>query len=156
MHQADRQPSLLTEIQFGFGVDTLYLRLDSDGPIRELFARGLEFSLNFLNPDGVRVSVRAGASAGTTAEVAAVVWERRAGTAEWSRRPGAGVVAAAGTILELGVPLTVLGALDGGQAVSFFVTVVDARGSERARYPSHRPIETSVPDGRFEAINWTA
>jgi hypothetical protein len=40
--------------------------------------------------------------------------------------------------------------------VSFFITVFDANGTEVERHPTHRPIETTVPDASFASRNWTA
>jgi hypothetical protein len=60
---------------------------------------------------------------------------------------------AAGSVLEVAVPLSDLGVRDGD--VSFFVAVYEG-DAEVERHPAHRPIETAIPDARFEARNWTA
>jgi hypothetical protein len=62
---------------------------------------------------------------------------------------------AAGTVLEIAVPLRELGA-GSGDPVAFFIAVSGAEGTERERHPAHRPIELTVPDAQFEARNWTA
>jgi alpha-amylase/alpha-mannosidase (GH57 family) len=152
MHRAEPSASLLTAIYFGFGRDTLCVRLDGSRPLRDLLAEGLEFSLKFLDPDGVRVTVLRS----TSGEPAVTIWEKHPEPLEWVPRGAEGARAAAGTILELMVPLQALGGLAGGRRLSFFVAVDDGRRTEVERHPSHRPLEAQVPDARFEAMNWTA
>jgi len=65
------------------------------------------------------------------------------------------LLAAAGTILELSVPLSDLRAAT-GDVVAFFVVVHGPDGSEIETHPTHHPIEAPVPDERFEARHWTA
>lgn len=154
MHQTERPRSLLSEIQFGFDREHLFVRLDGSRPVRELLDSGLQFSLRFLNPDGLRVTVGRGNRA--TGPLVVSLWTRAAGATEWSPGDVDGIRAAAGTILELSIPLTAVGAALEGGRVAFFVAVQDAAGVEQERHPSHRPIETTTPDRRFEAINWTA
>jgi len=62
---------------------------------------------------------------------------------------------AAGTVIELGIDLAVIG-VGSAAPLSFFVTVCDASGTETERHPAHRPIETTVPDASFASRNWTA
>jgi len=153
MHQVTRTTPLLTGIHFGFDRDRLYVRLDTTRPARDLVAEGFELSLKFLDPAGVRVSVRRGPD--RAAEAA--VWARPAGQADWVQQASSGLLVACGTILELGVPLGLL-AESGipGHALEFFVAVYSAEAAELERHPGHRPIEVTVPDQRFEALNWTA
>jgi hypothetical protein len=66
-----------------------------------------------------------------------------------------GVRVAGRDVLEVAVPLATLGT-HAGAGVSFFVAVADPGGQEIERHPAHRPIDTIVPDARFEAIHWTA
>ncbi len=151
MHQAERQAYLLTDLQFGFGPETLYVRLDGARPIRDLLENGHRFALKFLRPDGLSVAIQK-----TTAArgLVATLMERGA-DGSWSTRPSS-VKAAAGTVLEVAVPLASIGMRPGGGPLSFFIAVQDARGAELERHPTHHPIEVQVPDHRFEAINWTA
>lgn len=153
MHQTERPRTLLSEIQFGFDRDQLFVRLDGTRPVRELLDSGLQFSLRFLNPDGLRVTVARGSTPGS---IVVALWTREAGATDWTPGDVDGIRAGAGTILELGIPLTAIGASAEGRRLAFFVAVQDAAGVEQERHPSHRPIETSTPDRRFEAINWTA
>jgi hypothetical protein len=62
---------------------------------------------------------------------------------------------AAGTILELAIPLADLG-VTAGDAVVFFVAVYDGAGNELERHPPNRPIDVEVPDAAFGARQWTA
>jgi hypothetical protein len=152
MHQAERSVAVLSEIRFGFNRESLFVRLDGTRPVGELLGDGLAFSLVFLDPDRLRIILRAGVER----QPSILVLERTDQQSDWAPRPVGGVRAVAGAILEVQVPLDVVGSREGGRSVSFFVAVQDARGVELERHPSHRPIETTVPDDRFEALNWTA
>lgn len=155
MHQVDRPRLTLTEIQFGFDREHLYVRLDGVRPARETLDAGTQFAIRFLNPDGVHLSVHR-ASDGRPGPPGVTLWLRATGDSEWTRHPVEGIRSAAGTILEIAVPLTALGAHAEGRRLSFVVAVMGADGREIERHPSHRPIETATPDRRFEASNWTA
>jgi hypothetical protein len=128
MHQTTRPASVLTGIRFGFDRERFYVRLDGHIRLAELVAQGYEFSLNFLRPEGLRVSVRPN------------------GTADL-------VASAAGSILELAIPLARLEPVAG---LSFFVTVQNAEGLELERHPSGHPLEVRGLDERFVSRNWTA
>jgi hypothetical protein len=62
---------------------------------------------------------------------------------------------AAGTVLELALPLADLG-LTPGVALAFFLAVYAGGDSEIERHPAHRPIELVTPDAEFEARHWRA
>jgi alpha-amylase/alpha-mannosidase (GH57 family) len=148
MHQTDRQAALVTLVQYGFGNERLYLRLDGRRPMRELLESGYEASLKFLIPEGVRFSVRS-----DHGRVTGTFWDHREEMPRWVERgPGSSAVSA-GTLLEVALPLKDLGGLE---TVSFFVAIYNASDKEVERHPAHRPIEVTLPDARFEAMNWTA
>jgi alpha-amylase/alpha-mannosidase (GH57 family) len=149
MHQSDRQPALLTFIRFGFDDERLYIRVDGTREMRDLLESGYEASFKFLAPEGVRFSVRCLPGQPATGQF----WDHREKLPRWSNRgPGSSRVSA-GTVLEVAIPLLDLGGL---KTVSFFVSLYDAANKEIERQPAHRPIEATVPDERFEALNWTA
>jgi hypothetical protein len=151
MHQADHRVSLLTLVRFGFDRERLFVRLDATTPIIELLATGYELSLKFLKPDGMRFSVKE-----TMGRVRGTYWDLRSNPARWLERgPGAATVAA-GTVLELAVPLADLGADRDLTELSFVVAVYDADSTEVERHPAHRPIEVATPDDAYEARHWTA
>jgi hypothetical protein len=79
----------------------------------------------------------------------------RNGAAGWVERGAGGATVAAGTILEMAVPLADLG-LTAGDTLTFFVALYDATGTELERHPEHRPIELTTPDAMFEGRNWHA
>lgn len=155
MHQIDRPRTVLTEIQFAFNREDLCLRLDGVRPVRESLDAGMQFAVRFLLPDGLHIAV-ARPSAGAPSTLAMTRWSRASGASEWTQQAADGVRSAAGTILELAIPLALLGATAEGRRLSFVVAVVDGAGREIERHPSHRPIDTATPDRRFEASNWTA
>ena len=152
MHQAERSAPIVTLLQFGFDRERLYVRLDADRPLVDLLGDGFEFSLKFLNPRGVRYSVRQDAG-----RLAGRFWDWQAIEPHWvARGPGRAAVAA-GMILELALPLSdLLGPEDPARRALAFFLAVYQDNLELERHPAHRPIETSIPDERFEARHWTA
>jgi alpha-amylase/alpha-mannosidase (GH57 family) len=148
MHQSDRKPPVVTLVRFGFDRDRFYVRLDGGRRLVDLLAEGFEFSLKFLQPDGVRFSVRQ-----VGGRLTGLFWDRRSEPPHWVERGRGGAVAAAGTVLELGVPLADLG-LAPGDRLSFFVAVYDGSSTELERHPAHRPIDAQVPDQLFVARHW--
>jgi alpha-amylase/alpha-mannosidase (GH57 family) len=155
MHQAERASSVLRLVQFGFDRERLFVRLDAARPLIDLLAEGFEFSLKFLRPVGVRLSVRQ-----QLGRLTARFWERHADQPQWVERGPGGAVVAAGSILELAIPLVDLwpadrqASADGAGRVAFFVAVYEG-DAEVERHPGNRPIELERPDDRFEARNWT-
>jgi alpha-amylase/alpha-mannosidase (GH57 family) len=147
MHQTDRAPAQLTLVQFGFDESHLYVRLDARQPLTDLLTSGYQLSLEFLEPEGIRFSVRQslGRATGT-------FWRRADG--QWVERDPGGAAIAAGRVLELALPLRDLGR-GAGDRISFFVTASDGTQGEIERHPAHRPITSEVPDRRFAVRNWT-
>jgi alpha-amylase/alpha-mannosidase (GH57 family) len=148
MHQIERRRSLLTLVRFGFGDGRLYVRLDALRPMIDLLAEGYECSLKFLTPAGVRFSVRQ-----TLGRLTGTFWDRQTTEPLWTERGPGGAALAAGTVLELAVPLADLGT---PASVAFLVAVYDQASTEVERHPLNRPIELAVPDASFEARHWTA
>ena len=148
MHQADRQAALVTLVRYGFDTERLYVRLDGTRPLREILESGYEASFKFLTPGGVRFSVRSrdGTLTGT-------FWDYREELPRWVARGAGASAVSAGTVLEVSLPLRDIGILS---TVCFFVAIYNAADKEVERHPAHRPIEAIAPDGRFEALNWTA
>jgi hypothetical protein len=147
MHQVDRQ-SAVTQVRFGFGQESLFLRIDPVKRAVEMLSDGSSVVVNFLRPSGVRVVC----AASSLRSGQAPLWSRDG--SEW-RRASATCRVAVGSIIELEVPLQLIG----GTAqtdVSFYITIHDPSDNEIERHPSGRPIELTVPDERFEARNWSA
>jgi alpha-amylase/alpha-mannosidase (GH57 family) len=149
MHQVDRAAPLVRRIRYGCGQHRLYVRLDGDQPLGDYLAAGYEFSLKFLVPDAIRLSVRIEDSRLTT-----TIWDRRPDPPHWFQRNALSTAAAAAeTIIEIALPFAEIGA---GASVSFFVAVYDRLSAEIERHPARRPIDVARSDDRFEALNWTA
>jgi hypothetical protein len=149
----------LTLIAFGFDERRFYLRVDGARPLKDLLSDGYSVSVTFLKPEGRRVLVRH--ADGDAGRVSPTLWVRNALTGAWadhSRLSAGGLEAAAGTVLELAVPLADLWRPQGvaGDAVALFVAMTDRDGAELERHPPFRPIEAAVPDAWFEARNWSA
>jgi hypothetical protein len=156
MHQADRHVALVTQIHFGFDRERFYLRVDGTQRVVDLLASGREISLKFVRPTGIRFSVRQ-----ALGRLTGALWDRRLvnhdhGSGEaWVERGPGGAAVAAGSILEVALPLDDL-ALEAGRPVAFFLAVYDQSGAEIERHPAQRLIEVLVPDEMFEARNWRA
>jgi hypothetical protein len=150
MHRTERKPGILTQVQFGFDRERLYVRLDAGRPVSDLLADGYQFAVTFLQPEGVRFAIRQllGRPAGN-------FLDRRATDQTWVERGTGGARVAAGTVIEAALPLSDLG-VRAGAPLSFTVTVYDPGHNEVERQPDSRPVELTVPDELFEARNWTA
>jgi hypothetical protein len=149
MHRADHRPPAIALVLFGFDRERLFIRLDGAQPMTDLLTGGLEVSVKFFTPEGVRFSVRR-----TAGQIAGSFWDRRSGERAWVDRGSGGAALAAGTVLELALPLADL-QVSSGQPVSFIVAVYDG-DVEVERHPANRPIELEAPDERFEAHQWRA
>jgi alpha-amylase/alpha-mannosidase (GH57 family) len=160
MHQTDRRAALVTLVYFGFDRQRLFVRVDATQSIVDLLGGGREISLKFVTPSGVRFTVRQ-----TLGRLAGTFWDRRmvagrhstlANGKPWIERGPGGAAVAAGTVLEIALPLADLGITD-GQPLAFFVAIYDSEtGGEVERHPEHRPIELVAPDAMFEARYWRA
>jgi alpha-amylase/alpha-mannosidase (GH57 family) len=154
MHQIDRREHLVTLVHFGFDADHLYVRVDATRRMIDLLAEGYEVSLKFMQPDGVRFSVRE-----ALGRLTGCFWDRHdaanGSPAHWTPRGPGRAAVAAGSLLELGLPLSDLG-VSAGEVSSFFVAIYDASNVELERHPAHRVIEAQAPDAQFEARNWNA
>jgi alpha-amylase/alpha-mannosidase (GH57 family) len=148
MHQTERKPFLLTRVRFGFDQERLFVCLEGTGRLLDLLAEGYGFSLKFLRPEGIRFSVRQ-----IVGRLGGSFWDRRIEESDWNERGPGGAVIAAGTLLELSLPLKDLGS--NVSSVAFFVAVNDEARGEIERHPAHRPIDAAVPDRGFAAKNWT-
>jgi alpha-amylase/alpha-mannosidase (GH57 family) len=152
MHQVAEGDLALSALEFGFNLEDLFVRVDRHGPMQALLGRGLEVRIKFVQPLGlqVRVGLHTG---GVTAQL-----ESRAmpgsGGPDWLVRPGSGVRAAIGSVLEVRIPFADLG-VSLHAPVAFLVAII--RGQEELEHhPRHRPIEITVPGGEFPARAWTA
>ena len=149
MHQVAAEPtSGVAAVEFGFDLSHLYVRVDGTRPVHELLAGGLELTLKFLKPAGVRVAVRM-AEGGAAARLLT-----RDATGAWNPREEPSIACAVGRVAEIRIPFTTL-VLKTHDPIAFFVALT--RGAaEIEHHPRHRPIELEVPDREFAALNWTA
>jgi alpha-amylase/alpha-mannosidase (GH57 family) len=148
MHQVAER-SGLTLIEFGFSLDSLFVRVDGSKPMRDLLAQGFEVSVNFLKPGGIRVLMRQ-----VDGSARATVLQR--GDQGDHLMPVAclGLQLAVGRVLELRVPFDCIGV--GTAAPVAFIVALLKDGQEIEHHPHHRGIEFQVPDARFASANWTA
>ncbi len=151
MHQSSGRAAGVTAVRFGFDLTHLYVRVDAEEPMVDLLGRGREVSLKFLTPGGLRYSVRQ-----EDGRLSGRWWERQVAgaTARWVPQGPGGAALAAGSVLEVSLPLDDL-AMAGADVVAFVVCVYDG-DVEVERHPEHRPLTARVPDEAFAAEHWRA
>ena len=135
-------------IEFGFDLESLFVRVDTSPWVRDLLASGLTVTLRFHSPSGLRLRVQQ-----PSPERVEGLLEAQDG-AGWVARDCAGVVAAAASVLEVSIPFRCLG-LTTHDAVALRVAL-SRNGIELEHHPRHRPIEFRIPDAEFGSLNWTA
>jgi alpha-amylase/alpha-mannosidase (GH57 family) len=147
MHQvSDREPGL-SLIEFGFDLENLYLRIDGPRSMQAVLTGGLDLSINFLKPAGLRVSVRVDGS------VAEARLSERDASGQWMGRETPGVAIAVRQVAELRLPFGALNVK--ARTPVAFIVALNRGSAEVEHYPRHRPIELEVPDPGFAALNWT-
>lgn len=149
MHLVAARQAGVALIEFGFDLDRLFIRVDGTQPMRDVVDQGLELSVNFLKPSGVRVRVGLGSDGRAFARLL-----ERGKAGKWETRECPGVQAALGAVVELQVPFGCLRARTHDPLA--FIVALDRNGVEVERSPRHRAIELDVPDRDFAALNWTA
>jgi len=131
------------ELHYGFDLAHFYLRLDFAGsdPPGALF----DLRLEIVTPEPATVTV-AGLARGARSVTIVEPGGTPSGLADARCRIGA--------VLELQVPFAALG-LSSGSWVELAVQIVEA---DRAieTYPPDQTLRFTVPDGDFEAANWSA
>jgi alpha-amylase/alpha-mannosidase (GH57 family) len=148
MHQvAERQPGIAA-VEFGFDLESLYVRIDGTEPVRDMLANGLAVQLRFLKPAPWSLSLvrRDGDFA--------VALHRKGDGDQWQEVSAPGIRSGVGQVAEVQVPFETLGAGVGDRVALFVLLTQDA--AEIERHPRHQAIEFEVPDHRFMAKSWTA
>jgi alpha-amylase/alpha-mannosidase (GH57 family) len=148
MHQVTEPTTGLGIVEFGFSLESLFVRVDGTRPMHEVLAQGLDLTLRFLRPVGRRVVVKIN---GGGAEVQLL---ERTDADLWAPRECRGITAAVGRVAEIEVPFRTLGVAT--DAAVAFIVALHRGGTEIEHHPRHRAIEFNVPDFRFTAVNWTA
>jgi alpha-amylase/alpha-mannosidase (GH57 family) len=148
MHQVAPSPKqAVTGIWFGYDREHLYVRVDLARRAQDVLADKGQVRLTFFIPAGVQVVVERNGTA-----IAAGVQDR-VGPGDWRSRPRHAARAAAGTIVEIGVPFAELG-VNAGQPFSFSVGLYQD-GQALEQYPTHHPLELVVPGADFSARHWS-
>jgi alpha-amylase/alpha-mannosidase (GH57 family) len=147
MHQVAELGVGLTLVEFGFDLKSLYIRADGAGPMRQILSAGLDLSVSFLTPSGLRILVRVEGEDCTARLL----------------KPGPdgaptpteclGLQVGVGTIAELRIPFASIG-LQANDPVGILVALSRESGAPE-HHPRHRLIEFMVPDHRFGSLNWT-
>jgi alpha-amylase/alpha-mannosidase (GH57 family) len=148
MHQTEADAQV-EQVHFGFDAQRLFVRVDAGRAMVDLLAEGAEVVLKFFEPRGARFVVRQVAGRLLAGFGAAEAPEGRGALDPRGAR------AAAGSVLEVGLPFAALGAA-AGSALSFVVLVCDEQGAERERHPGNLTLDLVVPDAAFESRQWCA
>jgi alpha-amylase/alpha-mannosidase (GH57 family) len=149
MHQTERPKLLVRTVYFGFGADHLHVRIDGHRPFEQLLSEGFEFSLKFLEPSGLRFSIKRDGS-----RLDGRFWRYDTTGSRWTDAGRRNAGFSAETILEVSLPLRELPTA--GKPLRFFVATYDHASNEIERLPLHRAIELAIPTASFAAENWTA
>jgi hypothetical protein len=148
MHQVGGQAPGISLIEFGFDLESLFVRVDTSPWVRDLLASGLTVTLRFLSPSGFRLRIEQPVPDRVEAQL-----EVQDGT-NWAAQDSTGIAVAAESVLEVRIPFRSLG-VQTHDAVALRVAL-SRNGTELEHHPRHRPIEFQVPDREFGALNWTA
>jgi alpha-amylase/alpha-mannosidase (GH57 family) len=148
MHQVSETSSRIHAVEFGFGLEHLYIRVDGSRPMREVLVGALGLTIRFLKPGGMQVVVR------RDGRLADVLLVRRSAKGDWDVTDCPGLASAIGRVTEIRVPFACLG-VGPRDPVAFFVTLSEGT-VEVEQQPRHEPIQFDVPDATFLARNWTA
>jgi len=148
MQEVSAGAAAILNIEFGFDLDHLYVKVAGAQPLREMVSEDQHITVNFLRPEGCRVVV----SRSNGAVRAQLVEKPRTGNGQGRNCPDMKV--AAGRLLELQVPFQCLGVAS--RSTVAFIVALNRGGSEVEHHPRHQAIEVEVPDERFPARNWTA
>ena len=114
----------------------------------DLLAEGLDLTLRFLKPAGVRLMVRA-----TGGRVETQLLARNSQGESPTLNP-LDLKAAVGQVAEIQVPFKAIGA--SRPAPVAFIVTLHRGATEIEHHPRHRPIEFEIPDKDFASLNWTA
>jgi len=137
---------LLTDIQFGWSLDQLYLRLDPDEQSQTRQA-GLTVELQLQTPEQLYNLSFSLAPSGPDE----FLLSRKLASGSW-QEIGPYQSICHGNIVELAVPFKDL-QLTPGQELRMTILVLEHR-LEIARYPHHKPATFLVPGPEFEANLW--
>ena len=150
MHQANPVPPMLTRVQFGFGPRELFIRLDGGRRLADLLAEGYVCSVTVLQPEHRRFDVW-----DFRGRILGVLLDQPDGASGWTERGVHGARVAAGTVLELALPLDDLGVRT-VQPIAFFVSVSERASGVVERHPARGLIEIVVPGEGFSGTTWRA
>ncbi len=148
MAGSERGDPLLQQLLFGFDLEHLFLRLDLGDSARLRLEEGLRCTVNFTTPGDRRLVLLA-----ASREISAVLYQR-ASSGAWLAMNTAHPRIAADEIIEVSVSFSDLG-LRPGSPFAFFVSIQSGE-VELERQPTHRPVESIVPEPAFEKLNWKA
>ena len=145
MHRSTSSTALVTGVEFGFDLAHLFIRVDGTEPMRGRLEAGAEVHIRFLKPPGVQALVRHGPAG------IGIHLEERLTAKRWCTRDCVGLLAAAGEILEVQVPLRGLEIAPGTTVA--FVVALTRQGADLEQHPRYGPIEAESPGGELNAGN---
>lgn len=147
MHRVSQGGGLIEAILYGFSKDALFLRFDY---LRALvpFKKKWSLTITFISPASIKLEALINGN-----DVSATIFERSPETHKWSEKCKTGPdMIAAGTVVELGIPFSALGA-SYGHEVRFFISI-DAGEVGFERWPVKGFLILDIPPEDFEQHNW--
>ena len=145
MHQVSDGTPGISAVEFGFDLESCFVRVDGSMPVSEILAAGYGLTVRFLAPVDLRVGLD-----GT----GALVVSRKSETGNWSPVADGRLQAAVGAVAELKIPFAALGAAVGTRVA--LVVLLTRDNAEIDRQPRHHAIEFEVPAQRFVSRAWRA
>ncbi|TAN62728.1 hypothetical protein EPN18_04150 [bacterium] len=146
MHKEQQSGGFIEAILYGFSKKELFFRFDCCGdPVHHDI--DWSFTLHTINPVHVKIT---GVIQGDKAT--ALVQKRNAENDDWVDAPESGVKIAIERVLELAVPLDLLG-VKSGEELRFFIDI-DAGERCLERWPVKGFIALDTPTENFESENW--
>ncbi len=143
MHQAD---SIISCIYYGFDLDNLFVRLDTELDLSTPAVSGLIFDIHIIGPHVERIEIEVP----PTGKILAAQYEKDEKN-EWHKVQDIKNVAA-DEIIEIAIPFKLMKASTNDEVQ--FIVCVSRDGEDLERWPRHGYFSFDVPTEEFEATRW--
>ena len=135
---------LIRQLYFGFDAETLFVRVDTDGPAKDRLAEIDQLLIRFVEPADTSLTI-------TGFDMASPAAMLRRSSKRGTRPPS---VVAVNDLLEIALPLSDL-KVQPNDPISFVVDLIQGRQSIE-RVPAEGEIMLTAPSPDFEALMWQA
>lgn len=138
MHQTD---SIIQRIYYGFNLQSLFLRMDTNQRLDQSIFKELTFQIHFTEPQGIRIVMEF-----QEGRITAHLYQN-------GKDPEPLTEVAKDKIIEIGIPFKNLG-VSVNDRVSFFI-MVKRKNMELEKWPIGPSLSFMVPSADFENIMWS-